>query len=642
MKKILAVDNHPVVLKFMKGLLEKEGHRVLTAEDGLAAMEALNTYVPDVIFVDLIMPNIDGKKLCMLIRNMPELSDVYLVIMSAIAVEDNINPAEFGADTCIVKGQLNKMGQHVLTVIDALERDCSEELSGSLIGIEDVYERDVTKELLSAARHYEAVFDNMDDGIVELSSEGKIVYVNSAGISIIGIAEEKLLGSDFADIFREIHGKTIEPFPEMTDEAPPAIAEQAPMSGNGKQVLLKEINIKDEKIKSSFVIIRDITERKRIEDSLRHAQTMEAVGVLAGGIAHEFNNALAGVSGNVEMLQMDFPAHADAKKYFKSIENCTDRMAKLTDQLLAYARGGKYLARTISVNDFIKDTLPLIMHTVDSSIQVKTDLSGDDMYADADFSQLQTALSALLSNASEAIEDEGRICISTENVVADQDVLKNIPELKVGKYVCLTIEDNGKGMEKAVEKRIFDPFFTTKFQGRGLGMAATYGIVRNHGGTISVDSELGKGTRVHICLPAVECEAKEAKTSGPENTKGAGTILIIDDEDVVLNVNKALLERLGFRTMEAQSGVEAIEILKEFKNDIDVALLDIKLPDMGGDEIYSFIKEVCPHINVIVCSGYGPDGPVREVLDAGAQDFIQKPFTLSELSEKLHPFLKEQ
>jgi two-component system, cell cycle sensor histidine kinase and response regulator CckA len=253
---------------------------------------------------------------------------------------------------------------------------------------------------------------------------------------------------------------------------------------------------------------------------------------------------------------------------------------------------------------------------------------------------MQMVLSAILTNADEAIEGEGIIKITARNAVLDRGFSEKYPGLKPGPYVCLTIEDDGKGMDEETRNRIFEPFFTTNFHGRGMGMAAVYGIVKNHDGWIYVDSELGRGTVVQIHLPAVEVELKKAEKPKLELVKGTGTILVIEDEDVVIEVTQAMLERLGYRVIVARTGKDAIHITETFDGNIDLALLDIKLPDMEGGKIYPFIMKSRPDLKVIVFSGHAIAGPAQEILDSGAQGFIQKPFPLATLSEKLKHVLE--
>jgi len=254
----------------------------------------------------------------------------------------------------------------------------------------------------------------------------------------------------------------------------------------------------------SITLLREkktITERNNIQARLQEAQKMEAIATLAGGIAHEFNNALCAVIPHIDLLTTKFPDSEEISKHTQPIHTSAQRMAHLTSQLLAYARGGKYRPQQISLNNLVQDTLPFVKHIIKAGIVVQTDLDEDSCFVEADLTQLQMVLLALVVNAAEAIETVGYIRLTTRRQEIHGDFAKGYLDLKPGAYVSLTIEDNGSGMSEETRMRVFEPFFTTKFQGRGLGMAAVYGIVKNHDGLVVVDSELGKGTVVRIYLP---------------------------------------------------------------------------------------------------------------------------------------------
>jgi CheY-like chemotaxis protein len=250
-------------------------------------------------------------------------------------------------------------------------------------------------------------------------------------------------------------------------------------------------------------------------------------------------------------------------------------------------------------------------------------------------------LSSILTNASEAMEKEGRIQISSRNETVTEENAMDFPGLNPGAYVGLKIEDNGIGMDEKTRSRVFEPFFTTKFQGRGLGIAAAYGIVKNHDGRISIESQLGKGTIVHIYLPAVlEGDKKEVKRPTIVPRKMTGTILLVEDEEMVMGPTRLLLERLGYRVLGASTGREAISISRTFDGKIDLAILDILLPDMNGKAVYPLLMEAHPNLKVIVCTGYSLEGPAQEILDAGAQAFVQKPFSFATLAEKIREVMR--
>ena len=393
---------------------------------------------------------------------------------------------------------------------------------------------------------------------------------------------------------------------------------------------------------SKLTIYRDVTEKRKMEAQFQQSTKVEAIATLAGGVAHEFNNALMAVMGNIELLKMELPEDERRDRSLEAMNESGHRMSRLTDQLLAYSEGGKYNAENLKLDDFTIETLPILQHDLSPEIRVETHFPKDISYVRADHAQMQMVLSTILTNSNEAIEDKGIINITAENKDVDDDFTKQHPGLKPGDYVCLTIKDDGKGMDEETKDRIFEPFFTTKFQGRGMGMAAVYGIIKSHDGWIYVDSELGKGTVVRIYLPAVEAkeEAKAVKQPKIELATGEGTVLVIEDEELLVFMFRQILERLGYRVLVAKTGKEAVELAKTFDGQIDLALLDIKLPDMGGGRVYPLIMEARPDLKVIVCSGYSIHGPAQDILDAGAEGFIQKPFSLAPFAEKLKEVLE--
>lgn len=408
------------------------------------------------------------------------------------------------------------------------------------------------------------------------------------------------------------------------------------------QIIATPIRDAEGNVTSALELVIPITERKRAEEErrrlegqLEQARKMEAVATLAGGIAHQFNNLLSAVSGNIELMKLDDQDRQKYDRYFTPIENSIQRMAKLTGQLLAYARGGKYRVSRMSMTDFVRETLPLVEHTLKPAITVETDLPEKVSRVSIDVTQMQTVLSGILSNASEAIETAGRVLISCreEHITAEQS--KMTPGLVPGDYVVLSVTDDGKGMDDNTRQRIFEPFFSTKFQGRGLGMASVYGIIKNHDGWISVDSKPLRGTTVKIFLPAIKGKVPAAKQVRVLNMENSGTILVIEDEEMVMDVTCSMLQNLGYRVLAARSGEEALRIADSHDGQIDLALLDIMLPDMGGKDIYPRLLASRPKLRVIVCSGYAFNGPAQEILKQGAQGFIQKPYTMAALSEKL-------
>jgi two-component system, cell cycle sensor histidine kinase and response regulator CckA len=563
------------------------------------------------------------------------MKDTYIAILSALAVDLDLDFKSLGIDACIAKGPIDMMTQRVLMALEQSQlRTAQRSAHGVLLGMEGVYKREVSSELLFTKKHLEGLLNNMSEGILELNQDTRIVYANSTATSIIGIAEERLLSKSFVDIFDPAQKQTIKALLETNIESARTMGEDQPLIVNSRMVLLNVLPVRDEDHKTLTIIVNDITDRKRLENQLWQAQRMESIATLAGGIAHQFNNALSVITGNVELMKMHLP-EATNMEYLEPIIKSSYRMSLLTSQLLAYARGGKYNPKPMDWSSFVKDTLPLIRHSVAPSIVIETHLPNDVWHTRADLTQMQMALSAIVTNAAEAVTEKGRIRISASN----EEIGESHSNLKPGRYSCLIIEDNGKGMDEETRNRIFEPFFTTNFQGRGLGMAAVYGIIQNHGGWISVASELGKGTSVQIYLPVSDAHVEESKHMEVKLETSSGVILIIEDEAMIMEVCKTMLESLGYRVLEAMNAEKAIDVVRTFEDHIDLALLDIALPDMDGEKLYPVLKDKRPDLKVVVCSGYSIDGPAQDILNAGADGFIQKPYSFAMLSLKLKEIL---
>jgi len=897
-KKILVVDNHRMILKFMTTLLEKEGYQVKAAKDGISSLDVLKTYTPDVMFIDLIMPNIGGEKLCRIIRSMPHMKDTLLVILSAIAAEGEFDFVGFGADACIAKGPFDKMSAYVLALLKRWEKGDKSGFAEKVVGIEDIDKREITKELLSTRRHLQVIIENMAEGVFELTIDGKIIYANPVAVSLSGIEEEKLLGSNFTRLFADNHFKKVS---DMVVGAATLsmekIGEDLAVVLNNKQVLLNIIPIKDEEQDCIIVILDDVSERKLVEEALdqseeqyrrlveispntvlvhsdgkikyvnpagvklfrascpqeliglsylelvhpddragslermqkaseenwsaplrehrlitldgqviyvestgttfrhqrqimiqtismditerkqaekdlrkserryrklmelmpdgvvvwvdekitlanpaaarilgavdpeeligrslwevvhldyheklkkriqliqkekkisvaeielirfdgkpvycevkgetitfhggqailsvwrditerrkaeiekarmatqlRQVQKMEAIGTLAGGIAHDFNNLLMGIQGHSSLMQMDIDSSHPHFEHLNEIRNHVKSSVNLTKQLLGFARGGKYETKPIDLNELTINQTQMFTRTR-KELSIHENYGQDIWTVEVDRGQIEQVLLNLYVNAWQAMPGGGDLYIQTENITLDESY-KAPFQVTPGKYVRISVTDTGVGMDEATRQRIFEPFFTTREMGRGagLGLASVYGIIKNHEGFINVYSELGVGTTFTVYLPASEKTVTEEKKLSENLIRGKGTVLLVDDEEMIIDVGKKIIKKLGYDVITAGSGKDAIDIYRENIDIIDIVILDMIMPVMWGGETFRRLKEINSDVKVILSSGYSMNSEASEIMDRGCDGFIQKPFYMKELSQKINEILRE-
>jgi len=362
--------------------------------------------------------------------------------------------------------------------------------------------------LLRSEKRYRTVLDSIGEAYFEVDLSGNFTFYNDSLCRMLGYRREELLGMNNRDYMAPgSHKEIYEFFNQIYRTGKPgkkAVYEIMGKDGSRGFHELSASLIRDQAGQPIGFrgIARDITEFIKLQSQLQQARKMEAIATLAGGIAHQFNNALTPIIGNIGLLEMDYRENEELMRYLKDMKSAGRRMADLTSQLLAYARGGKYSAVILSLGDVVQQTLPLMEHTLNPGVRVETDFPQEVWDVKADSTQMQMVVSAIIANANEAIDGPGRIRISAANVELDPAFTVNYPGIETGPYVRLCIEDNGRGMNEETRNRIFEPFFTTHFMGRGLGMPAAYGIVANHKGIITVDSALGKGTQVCVYIPA--------------------------------------------------------------------------------------------------------------------------------------------
>ncbi len=386
-------------------------------------------------------------------------------------------------------------------------------------------------------------------------------------------------------------------------------------------------------------VIRDITIQKKLEEELLQNQKMDAIGTLAGGIAHDFNNLLMGIQGYTSLMLLQAKSDSPHYAHLKGIEKIVATASDLTQQLLGFARKGKYEIVPSDLNELVQKSIALFSRTR-KQIEISSELLEGLWTADVDPGQIERVLLNLYLNASQAMSDKGKIFVKTENIILDDTASKTYGTAP-GKYVCLTIKDTGSGMDLKTRQRIFEPFFTTQKLGRGtgLGLPSAYGIIKNHDGFITVESEIGKGSSFHVFIPASSLQAKPVEPKGKAPAKESGVILLVDDEKMILEVSQLMLEKLGFSVLSAANGNDALEIYRREKDRVKLVILDMIMPNLNGYETYKLLKSINPDIKVLLSSGYSMDEQARKILEEGCSGFIQKPFNLKLLSKKINEIL---
>jgi PAS domain S-box-containing protein len=399
-------------------------------------------------------------------------------------------------------------------------------------------------------------------------------------------------------------------------------------------------------VKGFYVFGIDITDQKRaakerslLEARLQQAQKHEAISTLAGGIAHDFNNLMMGVQGQASLMATDLDAAHPHMENIRAIEQYIKSAMTLTRQLLGFARGGKYEVKPINISSLVRDSATMFGRT-HKEIKVHTQQVRSMLVVDVDYRQIEQVLLNIYVNALQAMPDGGDLHLATDAVTLGER-FSEAHGIAPGRYARVRVTDSGIGMDEDTCQRVFDPFFTTKekARGTGLGLASAYGIIKNHDGAIMVQSAVGRGTTFTIYLRLSSHEVQPEAPINDSLLKGLETILLIDDEEMIIAVAKAMLEKLGYRVIVAKGGKQAVEVMEAKGDQIDLALLDLIMPGADGGWTFDRLRAIKPTLPVILSSGYAIDGKAEQIMRRGCNGFIQKPFRISEISQKIRNVL---
>ena len=514
----------------------------------------------------------------------------------------------------------------------------------------NITERRRTEEALyKSEEKYRQLIENSSEAIFIIAN-GQIKYANSRTQQMMGYEAEELSLISFIDLVISEDRDMVLERQKNSLHGDDSNINYTFRIMNKKEVThwveTNSVGINWDNHPATLNFMRDMTRQKKTETRLLQAQKMESIGTLAGGIAHDFNNLLMGIQGHASLALLHLDPQNANYEHLKTIETLVMSGADLTKQLLGFARGGKYEVKTVDLNLLIQKTSETIGRTK-KEIKIHLNFQDDLWPVDVDHGQIEQVLLNLYVNAWQAMPGGGDLYLETRNVFVEENRFRPFVS-KNGHFVKISITDTGVGMDEKTKERIFEPFFSTKEMGRGtgLGLASVYGIIKNHNGFINVYSEKGQGTTFNIYLPAsIKRDGKDKENKTDETNeiiKGTGIILLVDDEPMILNVGRKILETLGYTILTAQDGTSAIELYKQSKKSIDLVILDMVMPEMGGGEVFDEIKKINPEVKVLLSSGYSLNGQASRIINRGCVGFIQKPFTIRDISSQLHKIIDKQ
>jgi PAS domain S-box-containing protein len=502
-----------------------------------------------------------------------------------------------------------------------------------------IKQRDIT----AREEEYRLLVENQTDLVVKVNMQGQFQYISPSYCEMFGKREDELLGKAFMPLVHEDDRESTARSLERLHRPPhTAYHEQRAMTKHGWRWLAwsnRAVLDDNGEMVGITATGRDVTDIKRLERRVAHSEKMRAMGELAGGITHDFNNLLQVILGNIEFLLQDSKHDAETRTALESVRDIGLRAMTLTKQLSTLSRQEVARPKVFDINALLRELEKLLGHTLPASVGLAVTTADATLPVYGDRSQLEQVLLNLCFNARDAIESNGHIRLRASQQTIDDPRLGPDPRLGAGEYVVITVEDDGRGMAAEMLPRIFDPFFTTKETGTGtgLGLANSYSIIEQHDGTITVDSTPGEGSSFSVYLPLTTLEASEAdvasETPAPANT--GQLVLVVDDNPMLRDLACKVLERAGYETCTAEDGIQALELYKARKDEIRLLMLDLVMPNMGGQEVAAAVREISDDVRILFVSGYAPEQTAQDL----NEPMLRKPYTIKELMAVLDELL---
>jgi PAS domain S-box-containing protein len=640
--RIILADDNADMREYVRRLLESR-YEVTAVTNGQEALALAIDRPPDLVLSDVMMTGLDGFGLLGALRAHPRTRALPVILLSARAGEEaRIEGLQSGADDYLVKPftarellarldthlRMSHLRQDVAQAVRAAEEHLRLAIESAGLGTWD--HNPITGEL-TCSEQFKLMCGLAPDAEVTFTIVNGLAHPEDRERTKREY-EETLAGEEeqpFQSEFRLV-------WPDGTVRW---------MLSRGKPLF--EWTSQGQRPVRVVGTLMDITERKGSEESLREMQKLESLGLLAGGIAHDFNNLLTGVIGNASILESEFSPASPQGEAARGLMEAADRMASLTSQMLAYSGRGRFVVGPVDLSRHVSQIVSLIHASMPKNVELRLALDNNLPFVEADASQLQQVIMNLVINAAEAITtSQGMVEVRTGvQEVDDEELRANVTRRspQPGKYVSLTVQDTGHGMDAATQARIFDPFFTTKFTGRGLGLAAVLGIVRGHEGLLTVDSQPGVGTTFRVFFPVAHAQhpapAAPSSVADAGRKDARGTVLVVDDEDLVRNTARYALSRVGYQVVTARDGREAVDVFASRHDEIDLVLLDMTMPVMDGAEALRRMAEIRPDVVVLASSGYD-EREAQQRFGTRIAGFLQKPYAAAQLTGKVEGLLR--
>ncbi len=624
--RILIVDDEIDGRKNLEELLIGQGYNLIFADNGYEALAKALELIPDLVLLDLKISSMNGFEVCQQIRSEPVLAEVPIIMIINI---DNrgfrLQAIEAGVDDFISKP------------FDYIELQAR---------VQSNLRLNRYRKLFLERIKFEGITELSSGGIAVIDTQGTIVRANNAIAQMLDINKDNIVQKKIFDfITLDKKNKFTEYLTSLNENSEQIIQAEINMFKSNGDVLSVEFDASNfiwEGKKATQLVIRDITDKKKLEAHLLRAQRMDNIGALSSGIAHDLNNVLTPVLMSLEILKRSF-SDRQTHNVLNLMENSLNRGVELVKQILSFGRGSENNQTVVQVKRVILEIEEVLKETFSKLIEIQINVLEELWTVNANITQIHQILMNLCINARDAMSETGILRISAYNVIVDERYVPSNRDARIGRYVVISVSDNGSGIASEILDRIFDPFFTTKAigKGTGLGLSTVISIVKDHGGFIRVDSQLGRGTEFEVFLPAINVEeTQEIGESNDTFLLGKGElILVVDDEASICEITKTSLETYNYKVLTARDGIEAITLYVEHKEKIALVLTDMMMPLLDCPKIIQAFQKINPDVKIIVISGAPSTSKIQELRHLGIKMFLPKPYTLDTLLETLQKIL---